>query len=318
LKNLEGQVLRLDRLEKRIVELERENSMLREVLLRYEKPKNSRNSSIPPSKDENRPKKNQSLRQKSNKKIGGQKGHKGSTLEMTDRPDKIIDHCPEYCGSCAASLSTITSDKMVKRQVVDIPAVIPKYTEHRAYEKTCTCGHKNKGTFPNNVTSPISYGANVMATIGYLNTRQYLPFARMSEFFRDVFNLPISQGTLCNLVSAFAAKAEPAYQLIKQRVAAAGVAGTDETGILINGKIHWFWTWQDALTTFIVFSLNRGGATIRLNFPLGFKKAVLVSDCWSAHFKTPCKTHQLCLAHLLRELNYHEENHNSKWATGFK
>jgi len=196
--------------------------------------------------------------------------------------------------------------------------VIPKYTEHRVFDKTCTCGHRNKGAFPENVAGPISYGSNVMATIGYLHTRQYLPFARMSEFFRDVCNLPISQGTLCNIVNAFAAKAAPAYQLIKEKVAAGKVVGTDETGIRVNGKIHWFWTWQSTLSTFIVFSLNRGGATIMSNFPLGFQKAVLVSDCWPCHFKTPCNTHQLCLAHLLRELIYHEEDRNSKWATDFK
>lgn len=39
--------------------------------------KNSSNSHIPPSKDENRPKKNQSLREKTDKKAGGQPGHEG-------------------------------------------------------------------------------------------------------------------------------------------------------------------------------------------------------------------------------------------------
>lgn len=288
--SLEEQVSRLGKLEKRVVGLERENSILRERLLAYEKPKNSRNSSIPPSKDENWLKKNQSLRQKSDKKIGGQPGHKGSTLKMTGTPDEVID----------------------------IPAVIPRYAEHRTYDKTCTCGHKNKGAFPKNVTSPISYGSNVMATIGYLHTRQYLPFARMSEFFRDVCNLPISQGTLCNIVTAFASRSAPAYQLIKEKVAAQKVVGTDETGIRINGNLNWFWTWQSKLATYIVFSQNRGIATIEMNFPSGFQDAVLVSDCWSSHFKTPCNTHQLCLAHLLREFIFLEESYHSKWATAFK
>jgi len=121
LDSLEALVLHVGILEKRIVELERENSILRKHLLKYEKPKNSRNSSIPPSQDENRPKKNQSLRQKSDKKIGGQPGHKGSTLKITNAPDDIINHCPEYCGGCGSSLSAITSDNIIKRQVVDIP-----------------------------------------------------------------------------------------------------------------------------------------------------------------------------------------------------
>ncbi|WP_157466129.1 DUF6444 domain-containing protein [Belliella baltica] len=62
-------------------------SDLENELARYRNPKNSRNSSVPPSKDENRPKKNQSLRQDTGRKTGGQPGHKGHTLEMTSSPD---------------------------------------------------------------------------------------------------------------------------------------------------------------------------------------------------------------------------------------
>jgi len=76
-------VAKLERLEKRVFELGKENSELRERLSKYENPKNSRNSSMPPSKDENRPGKNQSLRKRSGKDPGGQPGRKGKTLEMT-------------------------------------------------------------------------------------------------------------------------------------------------------------------------------------------------------------------------------------------
>ena len=70
--------------------------------------------------------------------------------------------------------------------------------------------------------------------------------------------------------------------------------------------------------TYIAFSKNRGFASIETNFSNGFQKAVLVHDCWSSHFKTACKTHQLCTAHLLRELAFIEERYQSKWATDFK
>jgi transposase len=96
------------------------------------------------------------------------------------------------------------------------------------------------------------------------------------------------------------------------------VVGSDETGIKINGEKGWFWTWQNKLMTYIAFSTNRGFASIETNFAKGFQKAVLVHDCWSSHFKTVCKTHQLCTAHLLRELIFFEERHQSKWATDFK
>lgn len=48
--------------------------------------KDSNNSSIPPSKDENRPPRTSSLRVKSDRKVGGQPGHEGKTL-VSLRPD---------------------------------------------------------------------------------------------------------------------------------------------------------------------------------------------------------------------------------------
>ena len=83
----------VERLTSRIEELERE-------LAKYRIRKNSSNSSIPPSKDENRPNKTRSLRGKSGKKSGGQPGHKGHRLEMSAIPDQVITHIPDFCNRC--------------------------------------------------------------------------------------------------------------------------------------------------------------------------------------------------------------------------
>src|SRR5690606_9124557 len=98
-------MVRLETLEKEVSHLRTENSELRERLAKYENPKDSRNSSIPPSKDENRPQKNQSLRGATGKKPGGQPGRKGNTLKMTADPDKVIDLRPDYCRDCGSPLA---------------------------------------------------------------------------------------------------------------------------------------------------------------------------------------------------------------------
>lgn len=281
-------------------------------------PKNSKNSSVAPSNDQNRIVKNQSLRVKGQKNVGGQNGHKGSTLRMVENPDTIVIHQPDFCNSCGNTLEQILPEFISRRQIIDIPPIKPEYIEHQIYRKTCSCGHPCQANFPQNVNFPISYGANIQATIAYLHTRQYLPFGRMSEFFADFCNLPISQGTICNLVEKFAAKALPTYNLIAQKLQEEKVVATDETGIRINGKKGWFWAWQNRLLTYIVFSTNRGFATIQECFPKGFPSAVLLHDCWASHFKTICKTHQICIAHLLRELTFFEEKYESNWATNFK
>jgi transposase len=309
----------------RILELENEVSSLKALIQqllqeieRLKHPKNSRNSSVPPSKDENRPLKTRSLRTPDGKKPGGQAGHEGKTLQMTDSPDMVIEHKPQYCNHCGDDISAIEPEFFMRHQVVDIPPIVPQYTEHRIYSTVCKCGHKTQTTFPTGVNAPISYGANIESIIAYMHTRQYIPFERLSEYFKDVCNLPISQSTIYDILERFARKATPAYQLIAKSVETSNVVGGDETGAKVNGKRGWFWTWQSKLATFIAFSFNRGTATTNANFVDGFSNAVFVHDCWKSHFETNAQTHQLCIAHLLRELKYFEERYLSTWATSFK
>lgn len=319
---LEAKVINLElingELMRKIEELFKKNEELLEKIEELSNPKNSQNSSIAPSKDENRVLKNQSLRTTTARKIGGQTGHKGSTLEMVENPNHIINHSPEFCNCCGENLYDKPQKMLQRRQIVDIPPIFAEYTEHRIFEKICSCGTQNKGVFPENVTQNISYGANIQATVAYLHSRQYLPIARMGEFFKDFCNLPISQGTICNLLEKFAQKSLPIYNSIAKKIQSEIVVGSDETGIKINGKKGWFWTWQNSKLTYISYSNNRGFDSIQTNFENGFPAAILVHDCWASHFKTVVKSHQICTAHLLRELTFFEQRYQSKWATDFK
>jgi transposase len=280
--------------------------------------KNSRNSSVPPSKDENRPKKNQSLRTSSGKKPGGQQGHKGSTLLMTENPDTILDHKPCYCNHCGAGIAETSLVLKSRRQVLDIPPIRPHYTEHRSYQGTCSCGQTTIASFPAGVNSPISYGPNIESLVAYMHARQYIPYERAAEYFKDVHNVNISQASINNIIERFSLKASRAYELITEKVQNSLVVGGDETGTRINGRKGWFWGWQTPDLTYVVYDKNRGKSAIDTNFPLGFPNSVLIHDCWSSYFSTPAKSHQLCTSHLLRELNFFIERYKSIWAKDFR
>src|SRR3990172_10723020 len=105
--SIELLIEKIAQLTKRVERLEHENAMLREKLAKYENAKNSRNSSLPPSKDENRPLKTKSLLEQTGKKPGGQPGHDGKTLKMTSTPDKSTDHIPHYCSCCGQDISDL-------------------------------------------------------------------------------------------------------------------------------------------------------------------------------------------------------------------
>jgi transposase len=322
-------MIKVDSLMKRVKQLEYfeaenkklriENTGLKHRLFKYEHPKNSNNSSVPPSKDENRPNR-KSLREKSGLKPGGQKGRKGNTLKMVAHPDFTEKHIPHYCNCCGESLENIPAMLIGNRQVFDIPQIEIKVTQHQVYKKQCKCGHVNKGEYPKEANAPASYGNNIESLIGYFHTRQYIPFKRMQELFNDVFSVPISEGGIHYLLNKLVTKAQPAYDLIKKRLQANAkyATGSDETGVKVNGDKHWAWTWQNEEATFITITDNRGQRSITNTFEEGFKNSVLVHDCWSSHFNTPAASHQVCVAHLLRDMNYLNELYNHKWSQGCK
>lgn len=304
---------KIEQLETRVKILEAENALLRNK-------KNSNNSHIPPSQDQNRPRKNQSLRAVTDKKAGGQPGHEGTTLECSKTIDIIVKHSPIECSNCGSNLNNYPEQLVNTRQLLDIPAIALQCTEHQVYKKQCSCGCTTVSEFPKHVANPVQYGPNVESLIGYLHARQYLPYARTKEFLNDVMGLSISTGGINNILQRIAQKALPVYNAIKEKVEQAHAIGADETGVNINGKNHWAWTWQNDKLTYIVCAESRGFKTIQQTFENGFPNAVLIHDRWPCHFQANAKAHQICTAHLLRDLNYISELYKDKciWAKEFK
>jgi transposase len=265
--------------------------------------KNSHNSSIPPSQDISR--KNTSLRTSSGKPIGGQLGHEGKTLLFDKSPTDVIDLMPTLCSSCGESLASTEGVFTQRRQLIDIPPVQISCTEYRQFSKQCSCcGNKEAANFPKEVSNYIQYGTNIQTMAVYNWQHQYLPFKRLQQWFYDIFSLKISKGTLENMIRRVASSMQPSYQQIQQQIALATCVGADETGVSINGKNNWIWVWQNEFYTFLSCSASRGFKTIEALFPEGFINAILVSDRWKAQLATNAASHQLCLAHLLRDTNY--------------
>lgn len=299
-------------------ELRQENNFLKQQLEKYQTPKNSSNSSKPPSSDFPKIQKTQSLRTPSDKKPGGQPGHEGTTLKMTDTPDTVKKHSPNYCTCCGEDLSGYQPHFIGRRQVVDIPPIKPIITEHQLFEVCCPCGHNNRASYPNGVVTPVSYGPGVQSLVAYLSVRQYLPVERITELLSSLFGLSLSTGGVCYLLEKVKQKATPVYESIRQFVLKGKVIGADETGVNINGKNYWAWTFQNSWATYIAINKSRGTKAIDQIMPEGFGNNILVTDCWPSYFKENAEGHQLCTAHLLRELKYlTQKNPDNTWAPQF-
>ena len=297
--------------------LEEKYALLEKELSLYRNKKNSSNSSIPPSQDQFRVKRTESLRQSSGRKPGGQPCHKGMTLEAFSDPTEIVLHQPHYCRCCGNALSGVPSEFIGKRQVIDIPPVVPTVIEHQVYGKRCSCGHLTESDYPTEAHSAVCYGSNIQALTAYFHSRQYIPFERMRELYSDIFGLSISSGSLVHMVHAFADKAQGIYETIRRRIALSGVVGADETGTRIDGKNGWTWVFQTPEATYLHTGKSRGKAVIDQLFPQGFPQTVLVHDCWSSYFSVNVAGHQICTAHLLRELKYLDKLYTQQWTSAF-
>lgn len=275
--------------------------------------KDSNNSSKPPSSD-NKPNKNINLREKSGKPSGGQKGHPGITRELVDNPDKIIQHVPlDKCECCGKSLAKVIATIMSRRQVIDTPPIKSEVTEHQQLEKTCSCGHKNVGKFPEDVKAPVQFGPIIQALILYFSVRHHIPYNRIAEIMEEILGEKISERTIENILEEAKVRAGPIYKLIAKYLKSSKYVGSDETGIRVDGINFWLWVWQNELYSYFVVDKSRGYKVIEKYFGENFN-GTLGHDCHGAQNKTRAKNHQHCHPHYLRPLKYCIQEEQSLWA----
>ena len=306
----------LDDADAKIETLEKRVAQLENLIYKPDKKttkKTSRNSNLPPSKDLNKPKRNNSLRKKSGKKTGGQKGHKGHFLQMSDSPNSIIAMIPKVCFNCGNHLNLDNKTLKDSKQEIDIPPIKAIVTQYDSYQIECQCGACNTGQFPQRLKAKVQYGPRVRALINYMSNYQYLPYKRLQVFFNDLFGLHFSQGTIYNTLERTAKKSKGIYEFLKEVIQGANVVGADETVVVVNGEKAYNWVWQNKDLTFIVCEPTRKKDVIYKYFPHGFPNAVLVSDRYSAHLSTPAAHYQICWAHLARLINFLVDEEDNPW-----
>lgn len=278
--------------------------------------KNSRNSSKPPSSDgydqgAPRPK---SLRKRSRRKSGGQRGHPGETLKAVEKPDVIKVHRVHECQHCGQSLKRRKAIGHERRQVFDLPNVQMQVMEHRAEIKTCSrCGKETHATFPHGVSHAVQYGPEIKAQMVYLNTEQHLPLERTCDLLDEFYNHRLSEGTIVTACAEAAQKVEQSNQAVKEHlVEQEEVAHFDETGMLVNGVLHWLHTASTSRLTYYTMHLKRGSAALNDINILPRFQGCAVHDDLASYFQYEVE-HALCNAHHLRTLLFLLERYPQKW-----
>jgi len=244
---------------------------------------------------------------------GGQKGHKGQTLEIVDNPDEIEVYPVQVCQGCGASLVAEQAVKIERRQVHDDEVRI-QVTEHHAEHERCPhCGRMNRADFPSDVQFPVRYGQNLKALMVYLCVYQLIPYDRIRETFSDIFGRTLSTRTLVNAVQESYRNLAGVEEQIRELLTGSEVIHVDETGMRVTGIQQWLHVASTDFLTWYGHHKKRGErATDDMQILPRFK-GTMVHDFWASYFRYP-GPHAICNAHLLRELNGISENYQHAWS----
>ena len=276
---------------------------------------NSSNSSKPPALDGYNKPKPKSLRTKSGKKSGGQPGHPGTTLKPVEKPDHTEVHplsdCP--CG-CGTDLSDQPVVRHESRQVFDLPPQKLIVTEHCVEVKLCPISHQLvHAPWPVGVNAPVQYGPDFLAWLVYLNTQQFIPFARISQMSFDLFGQHVSEDTIHRALEITGKNLEPFELAVKEQLLQQPVVNADETGLRVGASLNWLHVLSTKTLIWYGVHAKRGREALDFFAILPQFLGRLVHDCWKTYLPLAC-LHALCLAHILRELIFIHEECGQVWA----
>ena len=276
--------------------------------------KDSTNSDNPPSSDG--PKKRyaaSSLREKTGRPSGGQKGHEGATLELSDAPDYIVELKQQEQCECGGPI-IVQTDSVTVRQVTDIQMPKKVVVEYRGQDGICErCGKAHKASFPESAKGTAAYGPEVQSALTYLTQHQLLPMKRAAEIMKDMFGLNVSQGTIIKSSQDVYEKLEGPAARIRDEIASSDVAGFDESGMRVSGSQYWLHSASTPKATFYTIHKSRGKEGMDAQGILPVFRGTAIHDHWKAYYHYMC-AHGECNAHHLRHLKFLYEVLGQEWA----
>ena len=262
---------------------------------------NSSNSHRPPSSDGPgggsrgaRPSKKSG--QKSKRKRGGQKGHRGSHRQLLppEMVNVFVDLYPEACLGCAASLAPKLDPHARRFQQVDLRDHRPHVTEWRCHEGTCDrCGTRTRAAYDGSVIPSLAFGPCLTAVVALLTGVYHLSRRRAQCLLQELFGIHISLGALSAMERRASDALEKAYDEAKREVEHAAVKHSDATTWLRAGVLTSLWTLACVSATVYAIFVDGCRETIRPFF--GGRKGILVSDrasvftFWAMAFRQVCR-----------------------------
>jgi len=266
---------------------------------------NSRNSSLPPSKDPPQTPK-RPPRKRSPRKPGGQPGHEGRSRELIDDPDETVEHRPEQCRKCGRELTgdEQTVGSPARHQVIELPDTVVITTEHRMLKVACPgCATHTRAKLPDDV-EPGAFGPRLRATIVMLAVMLMSRRAALT-LLGDMFGVRISLGSIEKILKDASGALAAPWEAIKQAVQGAEVANADETSWRRGGQRLWLWAALSA--TAACYRIDQTRARSAARELLGDFAGLLITDRYSVYDYIDPERRGVCHGHLARTFQAYAE-----------
>ena len=302
-----SQAQAIEQLTRRVAELERQLG------------RNSGNSSMPPSTDDlpghSPPLEKPQLGKGPKRKQGKQRGAPGANLAWSENPDETVDHYPGGSCGCGADLADAADVGVAaSHQEHDIPQVSAVVRQHDRHKVRCGCGAEHVAPVPDGVAnSPTSYGVNLQALCVLLLVVHAVPVHRCAQLVAAVTGATVSPGFVHSMLRrAYTALSEVDAR-IRTLVTLAYAVCCDETPLRVGPKkmrryllvacneLYTYYMLGDrSMDTFKAFLLPElTGVIVHDRYTVYDSKQITQARLDSG---LAALVHQLCTAHLLRDL----------------
>ena len=227
---------------------------------------------------------------------------------LREEPTHRVEHATASCPDCQVPL--IGGRVRGSRQVITLPRVRARVTEHVVLERACPKCRKRWAHEPDWGALSVGrqrFGVSVQSEVSMLREECRLPFRVIQRYLKWRFGLRLSVGELVALVRGAAEHGQEEYTRLRQEIRASPVVYGDETGWRQDGRNGYLWSFS---TPKVRYFLHRPGRSKRVvEEVLGDEfEGVLVSDFYGAYnvYQGP---HQRCWTHLLRDIHQLKEQH---------
>lgn len=280
--------------------------------------RNSGNSSMPPSKDDDPGKPappEKRGRGGPKRSRGKQPGAPGSHLAWTDDPEVRRDRFPEGRCDCGDDLDRARDLGVVDRyQQHEIPQVAVTITQYDQHEVECGCGRRHTAVRPDGARSgPVGYGPNLAAFAVYLMVVHFIPAHRVVALLESLTGTAPSVGFVHGVLNRMAGLLDEVHQRIRALITLAYAVCCDETPLRVGAKTpavgkkkaeRYLLVACTELYTHYLLG-DRSLDTFKAFVIKDLTGSVIVHDRYQNYDSTTLGplVHQLCCQHLLRDLD---------------